>query len=78
MPIRITHEIMKETLNIHSSGHNLLSDYYDERRESAYKAVLIVSLCLSVISAACLGSIFPFFYYSLSISTTQIGSVLGM
>uniref|UniRef100_A0A914D621 Col_cuticle_N domain-containing protein n=1 Tax=Acrobeloides nanus TaxID=290746 RepID=A0A914D621_9BILA len=49
---------------------------YDDRREIAFKAVLILSLCITLSSWACMCAIFPFLYQFVNISNHQMGSVL--
>uniref|UniRef100_A0A915EJX5 Uncharacterized protein n=1 Tax=Ditylenchus dipsaci TaxID=166011 RepID=A0A915EJX5_9BILA len=46
------------------------------RRESAYKAVLIVSLSLTICSWTCMSSIFPLVYQFISVSNSQFNNVL--
>ncbi|KAI1709582.1 collagen triple helix repeat (20 copies) domain-containing protein [Ditylenchus destructor] len=51
-------------------------DEESSRRESAYKAVLIVSLCLAVCSWTCMSSVFPLVYQFMSFSNSQYITVL--
>jgi len=51
-------------------------DNDEERREKAYKVVLIVSLCISILSCTCMCTVFPLLYQYMSLSGTQFGNVL--
>ncbi|KAI6208308.1 hypothetical protein M3Y96_00101600 [Aphelenchoides besseyi] len=47
-----------------------------ESREQAYRVVLIVSLCISVLSCTIICSVYPLLYQFMSLSNTQYGNVL--
>lgn len=48
----------------------------EDRRENAFKIVLIVSLCVSVLSCTCMCTVFPLLYQYVNLSDSQFGNVL--
>ncbi|KAI6182261.1 hypothetical protein M3Y97_00361000 [Aphelenchoides bicaudatus] len=52
------------------------TDPEEDRRENAYKVVLIVSLCVSVLSCTCMCTVFPLLYQYVNLSGSQFGDIL--
>lgn len=48
----------------------------EDRRENAYKILLIVSLCISIISCTCFCTVFPLLYQILNLSDSQFGGTI--
>lgn len=54
----------------------VFQDMHENRRELAFKAVLILCLCITLASWACMCTVFPFLYQFMNIANTQMGKVL--
>lgn len=59
-------------MKVEWSGQEDLSD----KKEQAFKVVLIISLCVSILSCTCLCTVFPLLYQYMRLSDSQYGNVL--
>lgn len=68
----------RETHQPIATGSNCfeISDEKDKRKEMAFKAVLVISLCITVCAWACLLMLCPILYQFLTFTSTQFDGIL--